>query len=109
MTRLYLAFFFLPVAAFCQKDFQKKVQTQFIEVEDGKVIQLPQGTFHLVASLWLDGKREVVIKGAGMDKTILNFDGQISGAEGIKITNSSGITIRDLSVQNTKGDAIKTH
>ncbi|HEY4655375.1 MAG TPA: parallel beta-helix domain-containing protein [Cyclobacteriaceae bacterium] len=108
MTRLYLVFFFLPVAAFCQKDFQKKVQTQFIEVEDGKVIQLPQGTFHLVASLWLDGKREVVIKGAGMDKTILNFDGQISGAEGIKITNSSGITIRDLTVQNTKGDAIKT-
>jgi parallel beta-helix repeat protein len=49
-----------------------------------------------------------VIKGAGEDKTILSFKGQISGAEGIKITNSSNITIQDLTVQDTKGDGVKT-
>jgi parallel beta-helix repeat protein len=43
-----------------------------------------------------------------MDKTILNFKGQISGAEGVKITNGKSIVLEDFSVQNTKGDAIKT-
>lgn len=90
-----------------QEEFQKKFQREFIEVEDGNVIVLPEGSFHLEGSLWLDGKKNIVIRGAGEDKTILNFKGQISGAEGLKITQSSGITIQDLTVQDTKGDGIK--
>jgi parallel beta-helix repeat protein len=92
---------------FAQREFQKKFQTQFIEAENGSTIELPAGNFTLDASLWLDGKKEIVIKGAGEDKTILSFKGQISGAEGIKITNSSNITLQDLTVQDTKGDGIK--
>lgn len=91
-----------------QREFQKKFQTMFIEAEDGSVIDLPAGSFQLDGSLWLDGKKNVTIKGAGVDKTILNFKGQISGAEGIKVTNASGIVLQDLTVQDTKGDAIKT-
>jgi parallel beta-helix repeat protein len=91
-----------------QKDFQKKIQTQFIDARDGESIQLPEGRFQLDASLWLDGKKNVTIQGAGESKTILNFAGQISGAEGIKITSCSGIVVRDLTVQDTKGDGIKT-
>jgi hypothetical protein len=37
----------------------------------------------------------------------MNFKGQLSGAEGIKITNASNITLQDLTVQDTKGDGIK--
>lgn len=96
------------IVTLAQKDAQKKFQTQFIDVSNGGTIELPAGTFQLDASLWLDEKKDVIIKGAGIDKTILNFKGQISGAEGIKITNSSSITLQDLSVQDTKGDAIKT-
>ena len=92
---------------FAQKDFQKKFQTAFIEVEDGGVIELPEGTYSLEVSLWLDGKDKVTIKGQGMDKTILNFKNQLSGAEGIKVTNASNITIADLTVQDTKGDGVK--
>jgi parallel beta-helix repeat protein len=91
-----------------QKEFQKKFQTQFIDIRDGESIQLPEGKFQLDASLWLDGKKNVTIQGAGESKTILNFGGQISGAEGIKITSCSGIVVRDLTVQDTKGDGIKT-
>src|SRR5687767_4684296 len=90
----------LPLCA--QKAFQKKFQTQFIEAANGTTIELPEGRFQMDASLWLDGKKNVTIKGAGEDKTIFNFKDQISGAEGIKITNASGITIRDLTVQDTK-------
>jgi parallel beta-helix repeat protein len=91
-----------------QKDIQKKIQTQFIEATDGSTIQLPEGNFQFDASLSLDGKRNVTIKGAGENKTILNFKGQISGAEGIKITNAFNITVQDLTVQDTKGDGVKT-
>src|SRR5690606_19034805 len=55
-----------------------------------------------------DGKKNVVIRGAGEDNTILDFSGQISGAEGIKITDSEQITVQDLTVRNTRGDGIKT-
>lgn len=100
----------LCLMSFCatgQEQFQKRFQRQFIEVENGSVIDLPPGTFHLQGSLWLDGKKDVTIRGAGEDKTILNFSGQISGAEGLKVTHSARITISDLTVQNTKGDGIK--
>lgn len=98
----------LTIPAHAQKEIQKKFQTQFIEAVNGSTIELPAGRFQMDASLWLDGKKNVTIKGAGEDKTIISFKGQISGAEGIKITNASDITVRDLTVQDTKGDGIKT-
>lgn len=109
MKKIIVLFFSLTwFTVFSQKEFQKKIQTQFIEVPDGAVIEMPAGIYRLDASLWLDGKKDVIIKGAGVDKTTLNFSGQLSGAEGIKVTNASNITLQDLTVQDTKGDAIKT-
>jgi parallel beta-helix repeat protein len=105
---ILIVFLISSIVVSGQHDSQKKFQTEFIETENGSVIELPEGRFQLDGSLWLDGKKDVIIKGAGEEKTILNFAGQISGAEGIKITNSSNITIRDLTVQDTKGDGIKT-
>ena len=97
-----------PMFLWAQKEHQKKFQTQFIEAADGSTIELPAGNFTLDASLWLDGKSNIVIKGAGIDKTVLNFKNQVSGAEGVKVTNSANITLQDLTVQDTKGDGIKT-
>ena len=102
---LFVAYCFGAVA---QPEIQKKFQRQFIETPDGSVLQLPAGTFQLQGSLWMDDKKNVIIRGAGREKTILNFGAQVSGAEGLKITNCSKITIEDLTVQDTKGDGIKT-
>ncbi|MEJ8841936.1 parallel beta-helix domain-containing protein [Lacibacter sp. H375] len=87
---------------------QKKIQRLFVSATDNSIIELPEGTFQLNMSLWLDGKKNVLIKGKGMDKTILNFTNQVSGAEGIKVTNGINIVLQDLTVQDTKGDAVKT-
>jgi parallel beta-helix repeat protein len=87
---------------------QKKIQRMFVTAVDNSTIELPEGTYQLNMSLWLDGKKNVLIKGKGMDKTILNFTNQVSGAEGIKVTNGKNITLQDFTVQDTKGDAIKT-
>lgn len=99
---------FCSFAVSAQKDMQKKFQTLLIEVEDGGTVQLPEGKFDFDGSLSMDGKSNVVIKGAGSGKTILSFNGQVTGAEGLKITNGSNIVIEDLSVVDSKGDGIKT-
>jgi parallel beta-helix repeat protein len=97
----------LAISATAQKENQKKIQTQLIDAPNGSVVEIPAGHFQFDASLSLDGKKNVTIKGAGMDKTILNFKGQISGAEGFKITNGTNIVIQDLTVQDSKGDGVK--
>jgi len=89
------------------QDMRRQLQTQFIESSDGAVIEIPEGRFQLNMALWMDGKKNITIKGKGMDKTILSFKDQLAGAEGIKITNSSNITIENLTVQDSKGDLIK--
>jgi len=89
------------------QDIRRQLQAQFIESPDGAVIELPEGRFQLNMALWMDGKKDITVKGKGMDKTILSFKNQLAGAEGIKITNSSNITIQDLTVQDSKGDLIK--
>ena len=91
-----------------QPALEKKLQEQFILAEDGSTITIEAGTFDMTRSLWLDGKKNVTIRGAGKDKTILNFAGQREGAEGIKITNAENITLEGLSVYDTKGDAVKS-
>lgn len=106
-TVIAILLFCSGLSVCAQPEFQKRFQRQFIEIPDDSVLTLPPGTFHLEGSLWLDGKKNVTIRGAGQGKTLLNFAGQISGAEGLKITHSSNIAIEDLSVQNTKGDALK--
>ncbi|GAB4478822.1 MAG: hypothetical protein OHK0057_30250 [Thermoflexibacter sp.] len=103
---------FLPLIfslqVFAQKDFQKRLQTKLIMAKDGDVVEIEEGNFHLLASLSLDDKKNITIKGKGMDRTILSFKGQTEGAEGIKVTNAQNITIEGLTVQDSKGDGIKT-
>jgi len=91
-----------------QPEFRKRLQTQLILAEDGDTIRIPEGTHVIDATLSMEGKHRVVITGAGMDRTILSFKGQQTGAEGIRVSNGSGITIRDLTVRDAKGDAVKT-
>src|SRR5690606_18113395 len=93
------------VAPVANLDFQKQLQTQLIKATPGEVIEIPAGTWQLDRSLSLKVSG-VTLRGAGMDKTILNFRGQKSGAEGL-LVNASDFTIEDLALEDTKGDALK--
>jgi parallel beta-helix repeat protein len=105
---LLITSFFYCNLLVAQESPVKQMQRQFVTATDNSVITLPGGTYQLNVSLWLEGRKNVTIKGAGIDKTILNFAGQVSGAEGIKVTNCTNIILEGLTVQDTKGDAIKT-
>jgi parallel beta-helix repeat protein len=116
MKKFLLASLFLSTLIACTSgdktpppvnaDMYAAIQQQLLEAQPGSVIEIPEGRFHFDRSLSLEGVPGVTIRGAGMGKTFLSFKGQQSGAEGLKITADS-VTIRDLTVEDTKGDAIK--
>ena len=86
-------------------DFQAKLQQQLLDAKPGSVIEIPAGHYHLNRGLSLrtDG---VTIRGAGMDKTVLSFKGQVVGPEGL-LVNANNFTIENLALEDTKGDALK--
>ena len=87
--------------------FEKKLQEQLLDAKPGDVITIPAGKYALSRSLSLsvDG---VTVKGAGMDKTILSFARQVSGAEGMLVTGDD-FTLQDLALEDSKGDALKVN
>ncbi|WP_036997825.1 parallel beta-helix domain-containing protein [Metapseudomonas resinovorans] len=91
-----------PVA---HADFQKDLQARLIKAKPGTVIEIPAGIWQLDRGLSLKVSG-VTLKGAGMDKTILNFKGQKAGAEGL-LVDASDFTIEDLALEDSKGDALK--
>nr|MCU0471099.1 right-handed parallel beta-helix repeat-containing protein [Arcicella sp.] len=93
---------------FGQQNVQKKIQTQLIMAENGSVIELEEGTFSFTNSLSMEDKKNVIIRGKGMDKTILSFKGQTEGAEGLRVSNAENITIENMTLQDSKGDLVKT-
>jgi parallel beta-helix repeat protein len=86
-------------------DDQEKLQTALLDAKPGDVVQLASGTFKLTDGLSLDVDG-VTVRGAGEDRTTLDFTGQMGGAEGFLITSNRN-TVRDLTVLNSKGDGIK--
>lgn len=82
-------------------------QLAFIEVEDAYTIIFEAGTFDFTNTLSMDGKTNVIVKGAGRDQTILDFSGQTSGGEGVLVANSNSIRFEDMTLRDAKGDALK--
>ena len=87
-------------------NIEKELQTQLILVESGGIIKIPSGVSNIKGTLSIEGKENITIIGEGMNNSILSFSGQEDGAEGIRITNCTNITLKDFTVQNTKGDGL---
>lgn len=87
--------------------YQDVLLEQLIDAQPGDVIEIPAGVYHFTSSLMLtvDG---VTIRGAGMDETILNFQGQLAGAEGLLVT-ANDFTLENLAIEDTSGDALKVN
>ncbi|GCC52505.1 hypothetical protein SanaruYs_27420 [Chryseotalea sanaruensis] len=89
------------------QSIEKNLQTQLITLEDGDTIDLPEGYFMFTKSLSMDGKSNILIRGKGMDKTILSWKNQTEGAEGLKISNGKNIVLQDFAIEDAKGDNVK--
>jgi len=89
------------------KSIERDLQAKLIMAEDGETIELPEGHFLFTRSLSMDGKKNITIRGMGMDKTILSFKDQQEGAEGLKISNGVNILLEDFTILDAVGDNIK--
>lgn len=89
------------------KSIQRDLQTRLITVGDSAVVEIPEGHFMFSKSLLVDGNRHLIIRGQGIDKTILSFELQEEGAEGFRVANGEDITLQDFTIENSKGDNIK--
>jgi parallel beta-helix repeat protein len=88
-----------------QASFAQHLQKELTNAKPGDVITLPAGHYHLRRGLALNTDN-VTVRGAGMDKTVLNFKGMVSGPQGL-LVNASDFTIEDLAIEDTKGDGLK--
>ena len=85
---------------------QERLQTALIEAAPGDTIRIGAGRFELTDGLSLDVHR-VTVRGAGADKTVLSFNGQLGAGEGLLVT-SDDVVLRDFAVEDSKGDGIKS-
>jgi len=112
---LVVAIMLLPLAG-CDKQtktspksdssFQKQLITQLVQAKPGDIIEIPEGRFEFTRGLTLNGEG-IILRGAGMDKTILSFKHQIQGAEGLLVKNADNFILEDLAIEDAKGDALK--
>ena len=87
-----------------RKTFQKTLQEKLIAAKPGDVIEIPEGKFHVDRTLSLIANG-VTIRGKGMDKSILSFAGQKTGAQGV-LVKANDFTIEDVGIEDTAGDAL---
>jgi parallel beta-helix repeat protein len=89
------------------QSIEQSLQTQLITINEGDTLDLPEGNFMFTKSLAMDGKSNIVIRGKGMDKTVLSFKNQTEGAQGLLISNGKNILLQDFSIEDAKGDNLK--
>ncbi len=85
---------------------QERLQEALILAEPGDEIVLAEGRYVLTDGLSLDVDG-VILRGAGMNASVLDFTNQQGAGEGLLVT-SDNVTLRDFAVENAKGDGIKS-
>ena len=77
-----------------------------IDAKPGDVIEFAEGYFELSSGIQITGTEDILVRGAGRDKTVLSFKNS-SSQEGLLASNVRGLTVQDLTVLDPPGDAFK--
>ncbi|NYT41503.1 right-handed parallel beta-helix repeat-containing protein [Sphingomonas sp. R-74633] len=85
---------------------QERLQSALLDAKPGDTVRIGAGRFELTDGLSLD-VAGVTVRGAGTDKTVLSFKGQLGAGEGLLVT-SDDVVLRDFAVEDSKGDGIKS-
>ncbi len=86
--------------------FATRLQKALIMASPDSTIVLPAGTYKFIDGLSLDVKG-VTLRGAGQDKTFLDFSGQTGAGEGLLVT-SADVVLSGFTMRDTAGDGIKS-
>ena len=93
------------IVIFPSEDPYTEIQEALILANPGDIIRITEGLYELEDSLSIDVDG-LTLEGDGINKTILSFKNQLSGAQGLSVT-SDRVTLQDFAVEDAKGDAIK--
>jgi len=84
---------------------RETLMSVLLDAQEGDVIVLKAGFYDVRGQLSLDVPG-VSIRGEGMDRTILSFENQTSGGEGLMV-RADRFTIEDLAIEDSPGDQLK--
>jgi len=87
------------------------ISAKFSGAAANSTIQMAAGTYHFDNTLTLSTQNGVIVKGAGIGQTILDWSGQTAGADGISQNVPAGGTVQvqfdGFTIQDTIGNGIK--
>jgi parallel beta-helix repeat protein len=104
---IFISFFSYSktITIYPSTDPYTEIQEALILSNPGDIVHISEGFYKLEDSLSIDIDN-LTLQGDGLNKTILSFKDQMSGAQGLSVT-SDGVTLQDFAVEDAKGDAIK--
>jgi len=104
---IFISFFSYSktITIYPSADPYTEIQEALILANPGDIVHISEGFYKLEDSLSIDIDN-LTLQGDGINKTILSFKDQMSGAQGLSVT-SDGVTLQDFAVEDAKGDAIK--
>jgi parallel beta-helix repeat protein len=104
---IFISFFSYSktITIYPSTDPYTEIQEALILSNPGDIVHISEGFYKLEDSLSIDIDN-LTLQGDGINKTILSFKDQMSGAQGLSVT-SDGVTLQDFAVEDAKGDAIK--
>jgi len=76
------------------------IQEALILAEPGDIVRLTAGFYELEDSLSIDVEN-IRLEGEGIDKTVLSFKNQKSGAQGLSVT-SDNVVLQDFAIEDAK-------
>ncbi len=85
---------------------EARITDAFLTMKDSSSIELKAGLYKF-DNLSLMQLKHIRIRGAGPDKTILDFSTQTQGGEGIRVAEVKDFTISGITLRESKGDLIK--
>lgn len=88
-------------------EFEIQINEKIKNAKKGDVVEIPEGKFEIENTLVLDNVPFITIRGAAQSKSVLSFRNLPEGAVGIKISNANDIVIENLSIHDTRGNAIQ--
>ncbi len=104
---IFISFFSYSktITIYPSADPYTEIQEALILANPGDIVHISEGFYKLEDNLSIDIDN-LTLQGDGINKTILSFKDQMSGAQGLSVT-SDGVTLQDFAVEDAKGDAIK--
>lgn len=95
-----------PCVAFAAGSSEAQISEALVSAAPNTTFVFDVGTFAFTNTLSI-ATAGVTVRGQGMDKTILDFKGQIAGAQGLSVQEVDDFTMQDIKVRDTKGDGVK--